>query len=129
MCSGSWGAAQVETGALVLASFRDDELDRAVQLRLVLGDLAGSAVRLKIAPLSAAAVMELSAPHGLDARDFIARRPESVLCDRGPRRPGRGDSGERPRRGAGTGGALFWRGERAAGGRRNCAGRGRGVVA
>ena len=30
-----------ETRALVLASFRDDELDRAVQLRLVLGDLAG----------------------------------------------------------------------------------------
>ena len=62
-----------ETGGLVLASFRDDELDRAVQLRLVLGDLAGSAVRLKIAPLSFAAVTELSAPHGLDARELYRK--------------------------------------------------------
>ena len=62
-----------ETRALVLASFRDDELDRAVQLRLVLGDLAGSALRLKIAPLSAAAVMELSAPQGLDARELYRK--------------------------------------------------------
>ena len=62
-----------ETRALVLASFRDDELDRAVQLRLVLGDLAGSAVRLKIAPLSSAAVTELSAPQGLDARELYRK--------------------------------------------------------
>ncbi|MFZ0090234.1 MAG: AAA family ATPase [Solirubrobacteraceae bacterium] len=62
-----------ETRALVLASFRDDELDRAVQLRLVLGDLAGSALRLKIAPLSSAAVTELSASQGLDARELYRK--------------------------------------------------------
>ena len=62
-----------ETRALVLASFRDDELDRAVQLRLVLGDLAGAALRLKVAPLSSAAVAELSAPQGLDARELYRK--------------------------------------------------------
>ncbi len=62
-----------ETPALVLASFRDDELERAVQLRLVLGDLAGLALRLKVAPLSSAAVAELAAPRGLDARELYRK--------------------------------------------------------
>lgn len=62
-----------EAPALVLASFRDDELERAMQLRLVLGDMAGSALRLKIAPLSPAAVAELSAPRGFDARELYRK--------------------------------------------------------
>ena len=69
------GRRATETGALVLASFRDDELDRAVQLRLVVGDLGGLASRLKIAPLSlsAVAVAELSATRGVDARELYRK--------------------------------------------------------
>jgi hypothetical protein len=59
--------------ALVLASFRDNELERAVQLRIVLGELAGQPRRLKIAPLSPAGVAELSAPRGLDARELYRK--------------------------------------------------------
>ncbi len=62
-----------ETPALVLVSFRDDELERAVQLRVVVGDLAGSAMRLKVAPLSSAAVAELAATRGLDARELYRK--------------------------------------------------------
>jgi DNA-binding CsgD family transcriptional regulator len=55
--------------ALVLASYRDDELDRAHPLRIVLGELATSEAigRLKIDPLSPAAVAELAEPAGVDA--------------------------------------------------------------
>ncbi len=56
------------TSALVLASHRDDELDRAHPLRIVLGELATSraVTRLKLAPLSSAAVAELAEPYGVD---------------------------------------------------------------
>src|SRR4051812_47564787 len=49
-------------GALVVATFRDDELGRAQRLRLVLGELATAAGvhRLRLAPLSAEAVAELA---------------------------------------------------------------------
>jgi DNA-binding CsgD family transcriptional regulator len=55
--------------ALVLASYRDDELDRAHPLRIMLGELATSEAigRVKIDPLSPAAVAELAGPAGLDA--------------------------------------------------------------
>jgi DNA-binding CsgD family transcriptional regulator len=59
--------------ALVLASYRDDELDRADQLRVVLGELVRRPGRLKIAPLSPAGVAELAAPHGVDG-DELHRR-------------------------------------------------------
>src|SRR5262249_59515686 len=54
--------------ALVVASYRDDELEPTHPLRLVLGDLATvSAVeRTKLAPLSPEAVAELAGPHGVD---------------------------------------------------------------
>jgi DNA-binding CsgD family transcriptional regulator/tetratricopeptide (TPR) repeat protein len=55
---------------LVVASFRDDELDRAQQLRIVVGELAGSPDRLKLAPLSPAAVSDLASQHGLDDRQL-----------------------------------------------------------
>jgi DNA-binding CsgD family transcriptional regulator len=51
--------------ALVLASFRDDELPRAEALRVVVGELAGRATRLKVAPLSVAAVAQLAEHHGV----------------------------------------------------------------
>ena len=54
--------------ALVVATYRDDELDPAHPLRLVLGELASvhSVDRIKLSPLSSAAVAELAAPHGVD---------------------------------------------------------------
>jgi DNA-binding CsgD family transcriptional regulator len=59
--------------ALVLATYRDDELDRAHPLRTVLGELARSEAisRLSLAPLSPAAVAELAEPHGLDPDELF----------------------------------------------------------
>jgi DNA-binding NarL/FixJ family response regulator len=59
--------------ALVLATYRDDELDRAEQLRVLLGELVRRPGRLKLAPLSPAAVAELAAPHGADAEELHRR--------------------------------------------------------
>ncbi|TMC50471.1 MAG: helix-turn-helix transcriptional regulator [Chloroflexi bacterium] len=55
--------------ALVLASYRDDELDRSHPLRILLGELpACEAVsRVQLAALSPAAVARLAGPHGVDA--------------------------------------------------------------
>jgi AAA ATPase-like protein len=55
--------------ALVLASYRSDELDRGHPLMLVLGELATTrtVTRLGVAPLSADAVGELAEPHAIDA--------------------------------------------------------------
>ena len=60
---------------LVLASYRDDELDRAHPLRLVLGEFAsGQAVeRLKLEPLSPVAVATLAEPHGVDAEELYRK--------------------------------------------------------
>lgn len=57
---------------LVLASFRDDELDRAHPLRLVLGEL-GATERLTIPRLSKEAVAELASARGLDAANLYGR--------------------------------------------------------
>ena len=53
---------------LVVATYRDDELDRAHPLRLVLGELATRAdvARVSVPPLSAEAVAELAVPAGVD---------------------------------------------------------------
>jgi DNA-binding CsgD family transcriptional regulator/tetratricopeptide (TPR) repeat protein len=58
--------------ALVLASYRDDELDMEHPLRMVLGELAtGDAVeRLRLAPFSALAVAGLAEAHGVDAEEL-----------------------------------------------------------
>lgn len=55
--------------ALILATYRDDELDPAHPLRVVLGELAtGRGVeRLALTPLSLGAVAELAKPFGVDA--------------------------------------------------------------
>src|SRR6185312_16477535 len=57
---------------LVLASFRDDELDRAHPLRLVLGEL-GTTERLTIPRLSRAAVTELAEARGVEAANLYGR--------------------------------------------------------
>ena len=58
--------------ALVIATYRDDELERSHPLRMVLGDLHGieGTTRMKVAPLSAPAVAELAAPVGIDAGEL-----------------------------------------------------------
>jgi DNA-binding CsgD family transcriptional regulator len=53
--------------ALVVATYRDDELERTHPLRIVLGELPRSNVtRLRLAPLSAQAIASLAGPNGLD---------------------------------------------------------------
>jgi DNA-binding CsgD family transcriptional regulator len=59
--------------ALALASYRDDELDRAPQLRFVLGEVVRRTGRLAIAPLWPAAVAELAGPHGVDPGELHRR--------------------------------------------------------
>ncbi len=61
--------------ALVLASYRDDELDRKHPLRIVLGELAtGEAVdRLRVAPLSPGAVARLAEPHSVDPGELYRK--------------------------------------------------------
>jgi DNA-binding CsgD family transcriptional regulator/tetratricopeptide (TPR) repeat protein len=58
--------------ALVLASYRDDVLDRAHPLTLVLGELATAptVTRVAVPPLSPEAVAELAEPHAIDAADL-----------------------------------------------------------
>ncbi|HEX6459074.1 MAG TPA: AAA family ATPase [Thermoleophilaceae bacterium] len=69
-------ARRVETvPTLVVASFRDDELDRIHPLRIVLGELATSPAveRVSVQPLSAAAVASVAKPYGMDAEDLHRR--------------------------------------------------------
>jgi DNA-binding CsgD family transcriptional regulator/tetratricopeptide (TPR) repeat protein len=69
-------ARRVETvPALIIASYRDDELDRRHPLRIVAGELATSATvtRLKLAALSQAAVAQLAEPHGVDADELYRK--------------------------------------------------------
>ena len=67
---------RVETfPALVVASFRDDELDRAHPLRVLLGELATSRAlrRVKLEPLSAPAVAHLAKSHDVDPEDLYRK--------------------------------------------------------
>jgi predicted ATPase len=61
--------------ALVVATYRDDELDRSHPLRKVLGELATSEVvqRLSLAPLSPDAVTQLAAPYTVDAGELYRK--------------------------------------------------------
>jgi ATP/maltotriose-dependent transcriptional regulator MalT len=61
--------------ALLVASYRDDELDRTHPLRVTLGELSrrDATDRLRLAPLSVEAVAELAAPHGVDAAELHRR--------------------------------------------------------
>ena len=61
--------------ALVVASYRDDGLEHGHPLRLVLGELATSSAvqRVKLAPLSPAAVAQLAEPHGVDADELYGK--------------------------------------------------------
>jgi DNA-binding CsgD family transcriptional regulator/tetratricopeptide (TPR) repeat protein len=61
--------------ALLVASYRDDELDRGHPLRIALGELSRHEAtdRLRLVPLSFRAVAELAAPHGVDAAELHRR--------------------------------------------------------
>lgn len=60
--------------ALVVITYRDDELDRDHPLRLLLGELRGDATaRIKLAPLSVAAVTELAGSIGIDAEKLYTQ--------------------------------------------------------
>jgi DNA-binding CsgD family transcriptional regulator len=61
--------------AVVVVTYRDDELDRTHPLRIVLGELpvARALGRLVIGTLSAEAVAQLAAAHGFDARELHRR--------------------------------------------------------
>jgi hypothetical protein len=60
--------------ALVLATYRDDELDRAHPLRIVLGELPRHAAdRMALAPLSAHAVAALAGSAGVDHGELHRR--------------------------------------------------------
>ncbi|HSI97943.1 MAG TPA: AAA family ATPase, partial [Gaiellaceae bacterium] len=63
------------TGALVLASYRNDELDRAHPLQLVLGELAmvRAVGRISLEPLSPGAVAVLAEPHAADPDELFRR--------------------------------------------------------
>jgi DNA-binding CsgD family transcriptional regulator/tetratricopeptide (TPR) repeat protein len=67
----SWRIATVP--ALVLGTYRDDELDGAEQLRFTLGELVRRPARLKLAPLSPAGVRALAEPRGVDAHELYRR--------------------------------------------------------
>ena len=58
--------------ALIIASYRDDELARAHPLRIVLGELATAPRigRLDLVPLSRGAVAKLAEPYGVDAEEL-----------------------------------------------------------
>ena len=60
---------------LVVAGYRGDEIDVAAPLQIVLGELATSPAitRMKLSPLSPAAVAELAEPHEADADELYAK--------------------------------------------------------
>jgi hypothetical protein len=61
--------------ALVVATYRDDALDRAHPLRILLGELATSRAvrRVKLVRLSPAAVAQLAEPYGVDADELYRK--------------------------------------------------------
>ncbi|HYH88729.1 MAG TPA: AAA family ATPase [Solirubrobacteraceae bacterium] len=80
--------------ALVIATYRDDELERAHPLRIVFGELGTAAQRVTVEPLSAGAVARLAAVHGVDGAALHNRTGGNpffvteVLAHRGAGTPG-----------------------------------------
>ena len=81
--------------ALVLGTYRDDELDLRHPLRVVLGELAraSNVARCELPRLSPDAVAQLAEPHGIDADELYRRTAgnpfflSEVLAERRPRIP------------------------------------------
>jgi DNA-binding CsgD family transcriptional regulator/tetratricopeptide (TPR) repeat protein len=72
---GLLGRRVEQLSALVLATYRSDELPLTHPLRIVLGDLAtaGSVFRVQLEPLSPAAVADLVGPCSIDADELHAK--------------------------------------------------------
>ena len=69
-------ARRVQTlPALVVATYRDDEVDSMHPLRMVLGELATyeGVCRLRLVPLSKQAVAEMASPEGIDPDELYRR--------------------------------------------------------
>jgi DNA-binding CsgD family transcriptional regulator len=67
-------ARRVESRSiLVLATYRDDEVDRSHPFRLLLGDLPGALVRMWVPPLSLEAVVDLGDAAGLDGDELYRK--------------------------------------------------------
>src|SRR5262249_29946578 len=67
-------ARRVESrSVLVLATYRDDELDRAHPFRLLLGDLPGALHRMRVPPLSRDAVMSLAEAADVDGDELYRK--------------------------------------------------------
>src|SRR5207244_11505102 len=69
--------------ALLIASYRDDELDRSHPLRLLLGELPRdeSIVRIRLHPLSAAAVAAMAGPAGRsEEHTSELQSPDHLVC-------------------------------------------------
>jgi len=64
-----------QLGALVIGTYRTDELPHTHPLRIVLGDLATAAgvLRVQLDPLSPAAVAQLAEPYVIDADELHAK--------------------------------------------------------
>ena len=62
-------------GALVVVTYRDNELDATHPVRLAVGELgtAPGVTQLRLPPLSRGAVEELAGPHGVDAGELYGR--------------------------------------------------------
>ena len=62
-----------QMAAVLVATFRDDEVAASPALGLLLGDLAGApwVRRVRLRPLSHAAVRELAGPSGLDVGELV----------------------------------------------------------
>jgi DNA-binding CsgD family transcriptional regulator/tetratricopeptide (TPR) repeat protein len=58
---------------LVLATYRDDELDRAHPLRMLLGELPAGGARVRVPPLSEAAVSALASSAGLNGPELYRK--------------------------------------------------------
>jgi DNA-binding CsgD family transcriptional regulator/tetratricopeptide (TPR) repeat protein len=69
-------ARRVETvPAVIVASYRDDGPAGSQPLRIVVGELASNraVARLRLAPLSPAAVAQLAEPHGVDSHELYRK--------------------------------------------------------
>ena len=106
---GMLGRRAQQLGALVIVTYRTDELPPAHPLRIVLGDLATAAgvLRIELPPLSVDAVAALAAPHGVDAVELHAKTGrQPVLRHGGPGRGRDGHPGHDPGRRARASGAA-----------------------
>lgn len=69
-------ARKVESApVLAVGTYRDDQIDRAHPLRVLIGDIATSpaVARLSLSPLSARAVADLASPYDLDAAEVYRK--------------------------------------------------------